>query len=200
MSPRPRKASDDEIYAAAYRAMLRLTPAQLTLAEIAREAGVTAGALVQRFGSKRDLMLRLMEQFGEATPSMFDDLRARHPSPLAALRAYAASMARMGETPASLAHHLSYLQLDFTDPDFHRHARRQAVFTQSALESIVEDARARGELRRDADAPTIARLVQAVVGGALLSWGFLREGSASSWVARDVDAVLEPWLAPAQNA
>ena len=199
MSPRPRKASDDEIYAAAHRAMLRLTPAQLTLAEIAREAGVTAGALVQRFGSKRDLMLRLMEQFGEATPSMFDELRARHPSPLAALRAYAKGMAHMGATPAALAHHLSYLQLDFTDPDFHQHARQQAVSTQAALESIVSDARAAGELLPVADAPTLARLVQAVVAGALLSWGFLREGSAVAWVAREVDALLSPWVPHAQN-
>jgi len=51
MSPRPRKASDDQVYAAAYRAMNRLGPGELTLAHIAEEAGVTASALVQRFGN-----------------------------------------------------------------------------------------------------------------------------------------------------
>ena len=57
MSPRPRKVSDDDIYMAAQRAMSRLGPGELTLADIAAEAGVTAGLLVQRFGSKRDLLL-----------------------------------------------------------------------------------------------------------------------------------------------
>ena len=49
MSPRPRKASDAEVFAAASRVMSRLGPAQVTLADIAAEAGLTAGALVQRF-------------------------------------------------------------------------------------------------------------------------------------------------------
>jgi AcrR family transcriptional regulator len=51
VSPRPRKVSDEEVFAAAHRATLRLAPSELTLAEIAAEAGVTAGALAQRFGS-----------------------------------------------------------------------------------------------------------------------------------------------------
>ncbi len=62
MTPRPRKASDEEIFAAAHRIMSRLGPAQWTLADIAAEAGLTAGALVQRFGSKRGLLLALAEQ------------------------------------------------------------------------------------------------------------------------------------------
>ena len=59
MSPRPRKVSDEEVFAAAHRATNRLAPSELTLAEIAAEAGVTAGALAQRFGSKRELLLAL---------------------------------------------------------------------------------------------------------------------------------------------
>jgi len=61
MSPRPQKVTDDEIYTAAQRAMSKAGPGELTLAHIAGEAGITAGLLVQRFGSKRDLLLKLSE-------------------------------------------------------------------------------------------------------------------------------------------
>ncbi|MDQ3081725.1 MAG: TetR/AcrR family transcriptional regulator [Gemmatimonadota bacterium] len=61
MSPRPRKVSDEDVFAATYRAMNRFGPGELTLAQIAAEAGVTAGALSQRFGSKRQLLLSLAE-------------------------------------------------------------------------------------------------------------------------------------------
>ena len=57
MSPRPRQASDEAILAAAFRAIARLGPAKLTLADVAAEAGLSAAALVQRFGSKRALLL-----------------------------------------------------------------------------------------------------------------------------------------------
>ena len=45
------------MFAALVRVMHRRSPAELTLREIAAEADVTAGALVQRFGSKRALLL-----------------------------------------------------------------------------------------------------------------------------------------------
>src|SRR5258706_16391908 len=54
MSPRRRKAEDVDVFAALVRVMLRCGPADLTLRAIAAEAGVTAGALVPRFGSKRE--------------------------------------------------------------------------------------------------------------------------------------------------
>src|ERR1051326_3145493 len=57
MSPRRRKAEDTDVFAALVRVMLRRGPAELTLREIAKEAGVTASALVQRFGSKHAMLL-----------------------------------------------------------------------------------------------------------------------------------------------
>ena len=45
------------MFAALVRVMQRRGPAELTLREIAKEAGVTAGALVHRFGSKRAMVL-----------------------------------------------------------------------------------------------------------------------------------------------
>ena len=58
MSPRPRQNTDIEILQAAFRAIAQLGPAKLTLADVAREANVTAASLVQRFGSKRALLSR----------------------------------------------------------------------------------------------------------------------------------------------
>ena len=54
---RPRTISDEELIAATVRVMSRLGPVKMTLAAVAEEAGVTAATLVQRFGSKRRLML-----------------------------------------------------------------------------------------------------------------------------------------------
>ena len=53
MSPRRRKAEDADVFAAMARVMQRVGPAELTLGAIAKEAGVTAGALVQRFVQTR---------------------------------------------------------------------------------------------------------------------------------------------------
>jgi AcrR family transcriptional regulator len=190
VSPRPRKASDEEIFAAAYRVMNRLGPAQWTLADIAAESGLTAGALVQRFGSKHELMVTLTAQLASATPAMFAGLRRAHRSPLAVVRAYADCMAAMGESPGGMAHHLAYLQLDLADPDLHRHVREQARRTRAELRALLDEAVAAGELRPGVDTARLARVVEAVVGGSLLSWAFHQEGTPRRWVRADLDAVL----------
>jgi AcrR family transcriptional regulator len=192
MCSRPRKVSDEEIFAAAHRIMARLGPAQWRLADIAAEAGLTAGALVQRFGSKRRLMLALAERVVEATPAMFARLRAVHLSPLATLRAYAVCIAEMGESPRALAHHLVYLQLDLTDPDLHRHLRNQALAVRRAIGELLADAVAAGELAPAAETSTLARAVEVTLSGSLLTWAVYQDGPASTWVLEDLDNLLRP--------
>src|ERR671911_133510 len=108
MSPRPQKVTDDEVFMAAQRVMSRLGPGELTLADIAHEAGVTAGLLVQRFGSKRDLLLTLSQRFSGGTAEMFTELRRGRRSPLATLRAYSDCMANMAASPAAFARNFAY--------------------------------------------------------------------------------------------
>src|SRR3712207_4103936 len=123
------------------------------------------------------------------TPAMFAELRGAHSSPLAALRAYADCSAAMGESPATLAHHLAYLQLDLTDPDFHRSTMAQARATRAALREIIAEAIDAGELTADVDPDALARTVEVTVGGSLIAWAFYREGRAVDWVREDLEAV-----------
>ena len=192
MTPRPRKASDEEVFAAAYRAMTRLGPSQLTLAEIAREAGLTAGALVQRFGSKRQLMLTLVSRAAGSTEEMFATLRAAYDSPLDALFGYADCFSEMADSPAALAQNLAYLQTDFTDPEFHRHALAQARATRDGFRALLDEAVEAGELVAGTDTRLLARVVQTTLSGALMTWGFYQEGPVAAWARTDLEAVLRP--------
>lgn len=192
MRTRRQKVSDDEVFDAAQRAMQQRGPHELTLADIAAEAGVTPGLLVQRFGSKRELLLALSERFARSAPAVFAGLKAAHPAPLAALRAYAACMADLASTPDALSRNLAYLQIDLTDEAFRAHLLANARATRREMESLLRAAMAAGELRKDVDPSRLARTIEAVVSGSLMSWACYREGSAAAWIRQDVDAVLEP--------
>ena len=194
MSPRPRKVTDEEVFAAAHRATNRLAPSELTLAEIAAEAGVTAGALTQRFGSKRQLLLALAKGAAESTGDFIGQLRAAQRSPLAAVRAYAECMAGLAQSPAALARNLAYLQIDLADPDFREQLSVQARATRAGLRDLLEAAVSAGELKRGTDVATLARTVEVVVSGSLMTWAFYHEGPADRWIRDDVNAVLAPHL------
>jgi AcrR family transcriptional regulator len=195
MSPRRRKAEDADVFAAMGRVMRRVGPAELTLAAIAAEAGVTAGALVQRFGSKRELMLAHWRQ---APVSGGDDRSrsdARARSPLSELRATAALFARLAASPRAALRNLAYMQSDWADPALRPHVLRHARAARARYEQLVAGAVAQGELRRDTDVPSLARMIEVTLGGSFLAWTLYREGPATTRFREDLDATLRPYLA-----
>lgn len=196
---RPRKVSDEQVFAAAQRVMARVGPSELTLGLIGEEAGLTAGALVQRFGSKRNLMVRMAGLLAGGIGELFAGLRAAHRSPLAVIRAYATCMASMAATPDALARNLAYLQVDLTDPDLRAHLLQTARETRRELLALVAAAKERGELAAGTPAAPLVRNIEALVSGALLTWAFHREGDAASWLKAHIDALLAPHRAVAKR-
>ena len=195
MSPRRRKAEDVDIFAALVRVMLRRGPAELTLRVIAAEAGVTAGALVQRFGSKQALLhahARHAAATGDIGLGRARGTRAV--SPLQALRAATAVHASLAESPRAALRNLAYLQNDLADPVLRRHLLRLKRAARAGYEQLVADAVSAGELQADTDVPTLARVIEITLDGSFLAWTLYREGSAADRLRDDLEATLRPYL------
>lgn len=195
MSPRPRQATDAEILAAAFRAIGRLGPARLTLADVAKEAGLSAAALVQRFGSKRALLLAAARDVAGGDAYIFPGLRAEHRSPLAALLGLADCMASlMGPTPDAVAHNLAFGNWEITAPDFHRAALGALKGMEAGIRALVRDAVRAGELS-GCDPGRLASALNATLNGSIASWVLHRQGPLADWVRRDLSTVLRPYRA-----
>src|SRR5580692_4125749 len=113
MSPRTRLKPNSDLLLGAVRVIERLGPSRFTLADVGKEAGIAPATLLQRFGSKRGLLLAVASQ-GAA------GVRAEFRSPLRAVEAVARCMAQMTKSPEALANQLAFLEMDLADPDFHR--------------------------------------------------------------------------------
>jgi AcrR family transcriptional regulator len=195
MTPRPRTVADADILAAAYRVMSRVGPTRLTLAEIAREAGLAPATLIQRFGSKRGLLLTLASGAAEYVDECFAMVRAQHPdSPLEALLTAATALVQITTTPEEMTNHLAYLQIDIGDPDFHRHILDHTRRTIAGYTALLDDAVAAGELE-PCDTARLARAVASLTPGSLLNWAIVREGSSLNWVREDLATLLDPYRA-----
>ncbi len=192
MSPRPRETSDEQILAATARVMQRRGPTQLTLADVAKEAGVVPATLIQRFGTKRGLLLAMCRTAPAGVPQQFAAARALHKSPLKALIELYAECTSFAPTPEAMANGLAYLQIDLIDPDFYAITLAQFRALRDETEKLLDEAVAASELRK-CDTAKLARLIQHVNGGAMLSWAVYREGSVAGWVRRDLEALLRPY-------
>jgi hypothetical protein len=136
----------------------------------------------------------LSAKYSEGSGEFIAALAKKHASPLAALRAYAQCMAGMAASPAALARNLAYLQIDMTDPDFRRHLAKQARGTHAGLQRLVAAALEAGELAPSVKPAKLARMIETILSGSMIMWGFYRKGTAVRWMRADLEAVLVPWL------
>jgi len=192
VSPRPRAKTDTDLLEGTLRVIRRLGPARMTLADVAHEVGLAPATLVQRFGSKRGLLLAVARHSAATVGEEFADIRRGHDSPLAALGAVARCMTHMVETPEALAHSLAFLQMDLADPDFRRHAQRHAEAMRAEIRGLLDSAIERGELV-SSDTRRLARAIHGLLNGSLLTWALDQEGSVEKRIGEDLEKVLEPY-------
>jgi len=185
---RPRIASAQQVLAGAARAIARVGPHRLTLAEVGREVGLAPATLVQRFGSKRGLMLALVRH---STLTAADGFADAGQDPGQPLRALVDAMAAKTEalTPESLANHMAFLQLDLADPEFRQLAGEHARAVRDQIRVRLDEATAAGQLRRQ-DTERLARSVQVAYNGALLTWALEPDGPVEERVRQEIEAVL----------
>jgi len=192
MSPRPRETSDQEILAATMRVMQRRGPAQLTLSDVAGEAGVVPATLIQRFGTKRKLLLATCKTGVADVQAQFAAARAKYKLPLKALVELHVECGSFASTPESMANGLAYLQNDLTDPEFHAVTLAQFKAMRTETRKLLDEAVAARELA-PCDTGRLARLFQQVNGGSMLDWAVFRAGKMADWLRKDLEALLRPY-------
>jgi AcrR family transcriptional regulator len=172
---------------------------RLTLADVAREAGVSPATLVQRFGSKRKLLLALVAGGNGDVSEPWVSLRQlAQRSPLKAIYAYAECKADLAPTTEVLVNYLSFLQMDLVDPEFNAHAQAHARSALKFLRKTLDDAIRKGELTA-CSTTRLARAVHVTVGGSLMQWAIDREGSLRTRLREDLMTLLRPRYAGPQG-
>jgi AcrR family transcriptional regulator len=177
---RPRSKSDEEVMAATLRAVGAHGVAKLTLADVAREAGLAPSTLAERFGSKRALLLAAARSATRGVERAFETDRAVC-SPRDAAVEFLVALAAPVSDRRAFAHHLALLELDVADPEFRAAAADHVAAVMSRLRALGLTA---GEARR----------LYVAYNGALVLWALTGEGSLEDALRADlrVGAETEP--------
>lgn len=188
--PRPRTISDEAILDAVLDLAHRIGPGRLTFAAVAAEIGLSAATLVQRFGTKRDLLLAADKRGVDHWVGALE--RSTAASPLDRIVDGLVRAVEDIATPELMANSVAMLQLDLADPDFHAETLRGARAVRARIERDLREALDAGELRAGTDVATLAILVETTYHGAMIGWAIHRDGALADWMRAQVEAVLAP--------
>jgi len=148
--------------------------------------------LIQRFGTKRGLLLAACRTAPGGIPEQFGAARAKYGSPLKTLIELYVQCSGFASTPEAMANGLAYLQIDLIDPEFHAITLAQFTVIRDETRKLLDDAVAAGELK-PCNTAELAQLIQQVHGGAMLDWAVYRKGSLAAWLRRSLEGLLAPY-------
>ena len=178
--PRTKTLSDDDVLKAAARVMFAGGPADFTLAQVARAAGIAPATLVQRFGDKHGLIVAAIAQDNRQFAAALTKL-PKGRSAEAVIGVFRVLMSG-GEdvTDDGFAEGLLWLHQDMRDPDLNKLCRERFALLRAAIVARLPPL---------ALPPNqAAQLIEATWNGALIQWGIERKGSLDAYVLGSLKA------------
>ncbi|MCG5216891.1 TetR/AcrR family transcriptional regulator [Streptosporangium sp. KLBMP 9127] len=195
MAGRPRTISEERIMAALATMVGRVGPSRLTLADVAKEAGVSTGVLVGRYGSKRDLLLGFV-RWGLSEQTFLRPMRAAFetaPDPVEGLIRAVVHGAGSDMGPEEFANHLAFLHLELADDEFRALLGEHDAAFRAELADYLRSAVTGGHLVAGADVDALAAAVDSIRNGTQITWAMTRSGTLGETLRCDLNTLLDPY-------
>lgn len=178
--------------AAAGAVIGRLGPG-FTLADVAKEAGIAAGTLVQRFGSKHGLLAAMSRASIEETRRVLRAALEEAGDPVEAVtRALVGRYAALDD-PVTAPNNLAQLSVDLADERLRELMAEYYAVVREELEPALRRAVAAGELPGAPPPEVAAGILTALADGAAIHWSTRPSGSLVDRLSTDLRAVIEGW-------
>ncbi|RIK06090.1 MAG: hypothetical protein DCC49_11880, partial [Acidobacteria bacterium] len=149
-----------------------------TIKDVALDADITTGAIYHYFDSKQALFRAVTDEVQQAFLKAFGDAIGKSESFLGRLRAVSEAAVALNDRDSSTAGFIAVMPIEMRrHPEFEDDVARRTSVTITLFESIVDEAKDRGEIASDANTRAVANLILATTMGLALFSTLDRERS-----------------------
>lgn len=166
--------------------------AKLTFASLSAHTGLSAATLVQRFGTKKQLLTAVTRHCLQSMAPTLDKAQNEHTSPLQAIYAAFESMASAVTSVEEFANGQVFFYLALTDPETNVLLRRSMAGSRNKIQELLDKAVRAKELA-PCDTVALALALQSVYEGAITTWLVYQQDSIGSWVKDRLAEAIKPY-------
>lgn len=169
------EARRNQILDAAWSCFAKRGFHQTTMQDIATDAGISAGAIYRYYASKEAVLAAITERNTERYAELLADIRSEAKEPMDVLDAIGQTMLATFEDPMFETNTRLDIEVrpeTLRNDVLRERFRQQLEFWRKSLVVLLEEAREKGELRRDIDIDTFVVLAIAAYDG-LRGWGLI---------------------------
>lgn len=169
------EARRNQILDAAWSCFAKRGFHQTTMQDIATDAGISAGAIYRYYASKEAVLASITERNTERYAELLADIRSEAKEPMDMLDAIGQTMLATFEDPMFETNTRLDIEVrpeTLRNDVLRERFRQQLEFWRKSLVVLLQEARDKGELRKDIDIDTFVVLAIAAYDG-LRGWGLI---------------------------
>jgi AcrR family transcriptional regulator len=181
----PKKSIDDQsVLEKALLVISEQGPEAFTLADVGKVVGLAPATLMQRFGSKQQLLILAAKQANVKLKKDLKDLKKRKLLWDQELIHLLSAIPEGFGSRQDIANSLGVLKLDMIDPELHPIARHLFESLRKRIQELLQEGLSTGELDASMDAEVIAWELDALRHGLVIQWCLSGSGSLQKWLKR----------------
>lgn len=187
----PKKLIDDaQVLEKAIFVISEKGPETFTLADVGKAVGLAPSTLMQRFGSKRALLIKAAKHVPVKLSEDLEKLKNKDLSWNEEL------MILLGEVPEGfgtrrdIANSLGLLKLDMIDPELHPIARELMDKVRTRIKQLLDKAKSQGKLEPESDIDALTEELDALRHGLVIQWTLSGDGPLKQWLQKGLHNYL----------
>lgn len=159
-------------------------PEKFTLADVGKAVGLAPATLMQRFGSKQQLLILAAKQANVKLRSDLEELKKKKlPWDQELIHLLSAVPEGFGSRQ-DIANSLGVLKLDMIDPELHPIARHLFESLRQRIQELLQEGQASAQLDPSFDVGVITWELDALRHGLVIQWTLSGKGTIEKWLKK----------------
>ncbi len=189
--PQKKNLDDASVLEKAILVISEKGPDAFTLADISQVVGLAPATLMQRFGSKRSLLIQAAKHVPAKLKEDLVKLKEQKLSWDNELMMLLTEAPEGFGSRQEIANSLGLLKLDMIDPELHPIARELMQGLRTRIKELLEQAKAEGALSKKVDIESLSWELDALRHGLVIQWTLSGSGTLQKWLQKGLKNYLK---------
>lgn len=189
--PRKKKTADLVILKMILEVITKIGATEFSLEDLSKKTGLSPATLLQRFGSKKNILYKALELANQELKDNFANRSLVNNSPLQEIMGIYLEFSSSTLTPKDVAGGLDILKLDITEKKLNAITRKYFETRRKKIAALVVLAQEKGEIPEDVDATDLVWNLESLWQGSIMLWALIGDGKLHDWLKKRFTTFLK---------
>lgn len=189
--PRKKTIDDETLLKMVLEVITKVGPTTFSLKDLRKKTGLSPATLLQRFGSKKNILHKAIELSNSHLGDRFTNRVAISKSPTEEIINIYLDLSMQFSRPIDVANGLDILKLDITEKKLNKLTRKYFEIRRKKIEYLIILAQEKNEITSKINAAELVLTLESLWQGSIMLWALIGKGQIHEWLKKRFSACIK---------